>query len=257
LAKLSGMNVSTVLIVVLALGWVISRNLKGRFVATGEGGKAYRLPLVLIVLGVVEFGQTHPAITPVAVLVIGADLLLTAALGAARGYSIQLSTRDGYLYQRGGAPTLLLWALSIAVRVGLEFAAHSLGAGAAASGTVVLTFGVSLVVQAFVLQSRVREDGRPVRPATERRGSGRDGSGNGSGRDGSRLRRDGSGQDGSRLRRDGSRLRRDGSRLGRAARSDERPVADQGWSGDGGRGPVGNGGWDVDGQDTRRIRRSH
>ncbi|HEX4361293.1 MAG TPA: hypothetical protein VH141_27405 [Pseudonocardia sp.] len=237
------MNLSTVLIVVLALGWVISRNLKGRFVATGEGGKAYRLPLVLIVLGVVEFGQAHPAITPVAVLVIGADLLLTAALGAARGYSIQLSTRDGYLYQRGGAPTLLLWALSIAVRVGLEFAAHSLGAGAAASGTVVLTFGVSLVVQAFVLQSRVREDGRPVRPARDRRGSGRDGSRDGSGRDSSG--------------RDGSRLRRDGSRLGRAARSDERPVADQGWSGDGGRGPVGNGGWDVDGQDTRRIRRSH
>ena len=239
------MNLSTVLIVVLALGWVISRNLKGRFVATGEGGKVYRLPLILIVIGVIEFGQAHPAITPVAVLVIGADLLLTAALGAARGYSIQLSTRDGYLYQRGGAPTLLLWALSIAVRVGLEFGAHSLGAGAAASGTVVLTFGVSLVVQAFVLQSRVREDGRPVRPATDRRDSGRNGPGDGSGRDGSRLHRDGSGR------------RRDGSRLGRAARSDGRPVADRGWSGDGGRGPVDNGGWDVDGQDTRRIRRSH
>jgi hypothetical protein len=168
---LSGMNMSTVVIVVLALGWVISRNLKGRFVATD---KPYRLPLILLVIGAVEFGRAHPAITPVAVLVIGADLLLSAALGAARGYSIGLSTRDGYLYQRGGVPTLLLWALSIAVRVGLEIAARGLGAGTAATATVLLTFGISLIVQAFVLQSRVREDGRPVRPSTERRGSRRD-----------------------------------------------------------------------------------
>jgi hypothetical protein len=160
------MNLSTVVIVVLALGWVISRNLRGRFVATD---KPYRLPLILIVLGVIEFGRAHPAITPVAVLVIGADLLLTAALGAARGYSIELSVRGCYLYQRGGVPTLLLWALSIAVRVGLEFAARGIGAGQAASATVVLTFGISLAVQALVLQFRVREDGRPVQPPTDRR----------------------------------------------------------------------------------------
>ncbi|HEX4253340.1 MAG TPA: hypothetical protein VH008_36100 [Pseudonocardia sp.] len=162
------MNLSTVVIVVLALGWVISRNLKGRFVATD---KPYRLPLILIVIGAIEFGQAQPTITPVAVLVIGADLLLTAVFGVARGYSIGLGTRDGYLYQRGGALTLLLWALSIAVRVGLEFVAKGLGAGTAATATVLLTFGISLVVQALVLQNRVREDGRPVRPSTDRRGS--------------------------------------------------------------------------------------
>jgi hypothetical protein len=156
-----GMNLASVVIVVLALAWVISRNLRGRFVAAE---KPYRLPLILLVIGVVQFGQAHPAITPLAVLVLAADLVLTAVLGAARGYSIQLGTRDGFLYQRGGAPTLLLWALSIAVRVGLEIFAHSVGVGAAASATVLLTFSISLIVQALVLRNRVRADGRPVRP---------------------------------------------------------------------------------------------
>ncbi|WP_028936608.1 hypothetical protein [Pseudonocardia spinosispora] len=160
------MNLMSVLGTALVLGWIISRNLKGRFVAAP--GRAYKLPLVLVALGLVEFGEAHPALSPLAVLVIVADLVLTAVLGVARGCSIRLSLRDGYLYQRGGVPTLLLWALSIAVRVGVGLLAASLGVGAAAGATLALTFGISLVVQAMVVQHRVRGDGRPVRPAEGR-----------------------------------------------------------------------------------------
>lgn len=131
--------------------------------------RPYRLPLILLVIGFISASQAHLTAGAATMLVIGADLVLTAVLGAARGYSIQLSSRDGYLYQRGGLPTLALWLLSIAVRLGLELYAHRVGVGVAATSTLTLTFGVSLAVQALVLQTRIRTDGRPVRPADQRR----------------------------------------------------------------------------------------
>ena len=129
------------------------------------------LPLVLVLLGVLESASAHIGWTAVVVGWIAVDLLITAVLAVVRGYAITLSLRDGYLYQRGGVPSLVLWLVSIAARVAVALLAHDTPAGPAVEATLLLTFGVSLAVQSLVLMARVRADGRPLRPGGDRRGT--------------------------------------------------------------------------------------
>jgi hypothetical protein len=104
--------------------------------------------------------------------VVAGDLVLTAGLGAVRGAAIRLSLRDGYLYRRGGALSLVLWAVSIGARALVALLAAGTSAGPATAATLTLSFGVSIAVQYAVLAARVRDDGRPLRPSGDRRGSG-------------------------------------------------------------------------------------
>ncbi|OLT12184.1 hypothetical protein BJF78_25000 [Pseudonocardia sp. CNS-139] len=94
---------------------------------------------------------------------VGVELLVTAALGVARGAAVRLSERDGYLYQRGGWPLVALWIVSIGIRVAPVVLLGG-AAAAATTATLTLSLGVSLAVQSLVLAARVRADGRPLRP---------------------------------------------------------------------------------------------
>lgn len=160
------MSPLSLLLTVAVLVWVVQRQFVGRFVSTR---RSFTLPLVLGVLGVAAIAQAHVAWTAAALGWIALDLVLTVVLGAVRGRATTLSLRDGYLYQRGGVPTLLLWLLSIGVRVLVAVLAHGTSAGPAVEASLLLTFGVSLGVQGLVLLARVRADGRPVAPAGTRR----------------------------------------------------------------------------------------
>ncbi len=157
---------STYLIPVAAVVWIIYRQFVGRFVAQGA---TMVLPLILVVWGLVQAAQADIRWGTLAVLVVAGDLVLTAALGAVRGAAIRLSLREGYLYRRGGVPSLVLWALSIGVRVLIAVLAAGTSAGPATAATLTLGFGVSIAAQYAVLAARVRADGRPVRPAGDRR----------------------------------------------------------------------------------------
>lgn len=156
------MNAEQILIAVLVLGWIVYRQVVGQFASRT---KLTWLPLILIALGVYTVVQTHPTVTAVGTAVIGAELVLTIALGWIRGRAVGLETRDGFLYMRGGAPTLVLWAISIGMRVGIELWAHQIGGATAAlaTTTIALSFGLSLGVQGLVLRHRIRQDGRPLR----------------------------------------------------------------------------------------------
>jgi hypothetical protein len=143
--------------------WVVARQSAGRFV---PARRSLLLPLVLVVVGVGQAG--HVRWTALAVAVVGADVLLTAALGALRGRAIRLTLRDGYLYQRGGWPSVGLWGLTIAVRVLVAWPFLHTSAGPALEATLAASFGVSLAVQFAVFNARVARDGRPIRPARRR-----------------------------------------------------------------------------------------
>ena len=151
-----------IVLVALLVVWVLYRQVTGRFVRSG--GAALRLPLVLSAIGLLSLVQGHPAVTALGVALVAVELLVTAGLGIARGAAVRLEVREGWLYQRGGAPVLVLWLLTIAVRAGMAVLAGALGAGPLVSATLTLSFGVSLLVQAAVLARRVEADGRPVRP---------------------------------------------------------------------------------------------
>ncbi len=150
----------------LAVVWIIYRQFVGRFVTQG---RSLVLPLVLLVWGLVQVVQADVRWGTVAVLVVAGDLVLTAALGAVRGAAIRLSLRDGYLFRRGGGLSLVLWVVSIGARVAVAVLAAGTAAGPAVAATLTLGFGISIAAQYAVLAARVRADGRPVRPAGDRR----------------------------------------------------------------------------------------
>jgi hypothetical protein len=163
------MDIGSYLIPALAIVWIIYRQFVGRFVTTGS---SFVLPLVLVVWGLVQTVQADVRWTLLAVAVVAGDLLLTAALGAVRGAAIRLSLREGYLYRRGGALSLVLWAVSIGARVLVGVLVVGTSAGQATAATLTLGFGVSIGAQYLVLAARVRADGRPLRPSGDRRGAG-------------------------------------------------------------------------------------
>lgn len=128
------------------------------------------LPAILVVLGLEQVVTADVRWGALAVLMVAADLLLAAGLGAVRGAAVRLSLRDGYLYRCGGGLSLALWAVSIGVRVLISVLADGTSAGPAVATTLTLGFGVSIAAQYTVLAARVRADGRPIRPTGDRRG---------------------------------------------------------------------------------------
>jgi hypothetical protein len=153
-------DVASYLVAAALVTWVVARQFAGRWV---PARRSLLLPLVLVVVGVGQAG--HVQWTALAAVVVGADVLLTAGLGVLRGSAIRLTLRDGYLYQRGGWPSVGLWLLTIAVRVGVALPFLHTSAGPALEATLAASFGISLAVQFAVFNARVVRDGRPIRPA--------------------------------------------------------------------------------------------
>jgi membrane protein CcdC involved in cytochrome C biogenesis len=146
----SGNPLVTLVVVALVLVLVVARQFRERPVS----GRQAVVPLVLTAVGLYTLVQAHPAVTALGVVLTAVELVATAGLGVLRGNSVRLFERDGVLMQRGGAPTLVLWVVTIGVRIGLGALAAALGAGALTSATLTLSFGISLLVQALVLQRR-------------------------------------------------------------------------------------------------------
>ncbi len=154
------------LLVAALLGWVIYRQFAGRFV---PDRRRLAMPLVVAALGLQQLVTAHVAFPPLAVALVAGELLLTAALGVLRGAAISLSVRDGRLYQRGGWRSVGLWVVSIAARLLVALPFVHTAAGSALAASLTLSFGVSLAAQYLVFDARVRADGRPIRPGTDRR----------------------------------------------------------------------------------------
>ena len=158
------MDPLSLVITAAVLVWIVHRQFAGRFVASGRG---LVLPLVLIVLGLQQAGGVTWG--AVAIAAVAGELLITAGLGVVRGFAVRLSIQDGYLFQRGGVPALVLWGVSIGVRILVEVFATGTAVGPAVSATLMLSFGVSLAAQGAVIAARAKADGRPIRPSGDRR----------------------------------------------------------------------------------------
>jgi len=158
------MDILSYLVPVALVGWVVARQFAGRYV---PARRSLALPLILVVVGL---GQAaHVPWTTLAVVAVVGDVALTAVLGIVRGYAIRLTVRDGYLFQRGGWLSVGLWVATIAARLAVTLPFAHTSAGPALAATLTATFGVSLAAQYLVFNARVAADGRPVRPAGDRR----------------------------------------------------------------------------------------
>jgi hypothetical protein len=172
------MDLISYAVMALVVVWVLSRQLRGRFV-TARTTRIGVLSLVLVVYGLSQVWSAHLQWDAATAGLVAAELAVSAGFGAARGAAVRLTERDGYLYQQGGWLLVLLWLVTLGFRIGLTplvGAAHA----AATNATVMISLAVTLVAQYAVLQARVRADGRPVLP---------DGSDRRAARAGSRLER--------------------------------------------------------------------
>lgn len=123
----------------------------------------FLVPLVLAVVGITSLAHIASSGVHVTLVDIG-TLVLAAALGALlaipRGFTIKLWRQNGVLWMKGTGWTLMWWVLTFGLR-----AVVSLGAGlvfghqyssAFASASIPLMVGISLGLQALIVEWRGR-----------------------------------------------------------------------------------------------------
>lgn len=157
------MSDTQIVVVAALVVWMIVK----RFAGSPVGAPSLLLPIGLTAYGLYEMRGTH--FGAVDVVLLAAELVVGIVAGALRGVTIKLFPRDGHLWQRYGVATLVVWLAMIALRFAFGYAAHGLGASLPAGAAVMATFGVSILVETFVVQRRAAATGVPVLPVPARR----------------------------------------------------------------------------------------
>jgi hypothetical protein len=131
----------------------------------GQPLRAGRLMIGAFV--VMVFGlQALPGLgfEPAAMAVLGVEALVGIGVGAARGATVAIYERDGYLWYRYRPLTVVVWLLTILLRVGMVAAAAVVGVSLPATGAVLVVLGVSLLAESAVVALRARRTGVPYAP---------------------------------------------------------------------------------------------
>lgn len=127
---------------VLIAVFIIYRQLAPRQIRSG--GRLAILPVLLTGYGLYSMLQTPPAGGD-AYLLLAGQLVISAVAGVVRGLTIKFYVNaEGVPMQRGTWLTIVVWLAYIALRVGSYFVA----AGALGTPEILLSIGVTLLVQA-------------------------------------------------------------------------------------------------------------
>jgi len=154
-----------VVIAAFVIWRVVIRQLRG---STLSLRSLWLVPGILLVIGLVDTVPALPGSSGTEIGLLVADLAVLVVLGVLRGNSVAVSQRAGFAFQKGGATTLVLWIVTIAVRVGFIVLGTGMhAAGALTSASIWLTVGLSIGVQNAVIFLRVQKLGLPV--AADRR----------------------------------------------------------------------------------------
>jgi hypothetical protein len=172
----STQNLEYLIVVVAILAWIIYRQLTWQVVNVS---RLWRMPAILAVIGVVILLQTKSvaSVTPLALAILGGELLLTLAIGTAMGFLARFRSRPQratdvrggrnsvgvvdptvtVIESRTGGVGAALWIVLIAVRVGLEFvvARYFPSAFRASTGTILLVLAANRAARAFVIGYRL------------------------------------------------------------------------------------------------------
>lgn len=154
-----------VAIAVFVLWRVVLKQLAG---STLSVRSLWLIPVVLLVIGGSSTLNALPDAGGTEIALLVADLVVLTVLGVIRGGSVALSTRDGLAFQKGTALTLILWLVTIGVRIGFGVLGSQLDAsGPLTSASIWLSVGLSIGIQNAVIYARVRKLGLAV--AADRR----------------------------------------------------------------------------------------
>ncbi|GAB3001667.1 DUF1453 family protein [Amycolatopsis acidiphila] len=147
-------------IAALVIWRVVFRQLRGSTI-TVRG--LIIIPGILLVLGLENCARALPKATGGEIALLAVDLAVLLVLGVARAASAHLDVRDGYAFQKGTTLTLVLWLVTIAIRIGFGVAGARTGlAGPLTSSSVLLSMGLSIGVQNVLVYSRARRRELPI-----------------------------------------------------------------------------------------------
>jgi len=150
--------VDLVVLVLAAVGYVLASRIAGQPVNIR---RLLVLPGVLTAMGLLQLsGAVTAGLRPQDLGLLAVGLAAAAGLGVARGATVTVAVRDGRPWLRYRAVTLVLWAATVAVRVGLSVLAHAAGATVAGSGpALLLSAGVTLLAEGAVVAHRALQPG--------------------------------------------------------------------------------------------------
>lgn len=147
-------------IAVLVVWRVVFRQLRGSTI-TVRGLALF--PGILLVLGIYNIAQALPRAAGSGLGLLGADLAVLLILGVARGGSTHLGLRNGVAFQKGTTLTLVLWVVTIAVRIGFAVVGARLHTGGTlTSASILLSMGLSIGVQNVIIFTRARRGQLPI-----------------------------------------------------------------------------------------------
>jgi hypothetical protein len=143
----------TVVVAIVAVTYILWSRTQGRLFNLR---RMVLLPAVLIVIGITGLtGSAAVHFGPKDVAFLVASVGISAVLGAVRGGTIELFSRQGALWQRYTRWTVLLWIALIVTRLVMIGVASSAGASAGGgTNSLLLTLGISLLAEAGVVGTR-------------------------------------------------------------------------------------------------------
>jgi hypothetical protein len=155
-------SVAQAVLIAAVVIFVIVRRFAGRPLTA----RFLLVPVGLTVWGAYQLHGHRVSALDLGFLVISA--IVGLALGVARGSTIQIYRRGGHLWQRYRPATLAVWVLTVLVRIGLSAGGHGVGVDLDTDSSLLLTFGISLIVEGAVVALRAGRTGVPFAPSRRR-----------------------------------------------------------------------------------------
>ena len=145
------------LVIVAVVALIIARRIRGRKV----WGPRQAIVVAVLVLygGALVLSAAHTArpgrLTGPDLTVLTVSALVSLVLGAVRGATVAYDEREGTLYSRYVPLTVVLWFVTLAIRIGIDAGASRVGAsGTVAGAGLLMMFGISLAGETIVVKAR-------------------------------------------------------------------------------------------------------
>lgn len=151
LRSVTAMNIATIALVVLLVGYLLVRRMTGQLM---EARRMLVLPAILALVGLASLNSTDLSATAIGFLLLGC--IVGIVLGVIRGYTVRITERDGTVWMRYSVASIGLWIAAIAVRIlliPLEVAIDPTAASAAGQATM-LAVGIGFLAESVAVLYR-------------------------------------------------------------------------------------------------------
>ena len=153
-----------ILVGVLVLVRVIGRQVTGSLVTQKS---LFLMPAILLGVGVLSLSSVVHTATTGELAFLALEGVVLIGLGLARGASIRLTPTAEGPFQKGTAATLVLWLLTIGLRIGTSVAAAALWPhSTVGQASIAVTIGLTIAAQNAMVYRRALAMGVPL--ATQR-----------------------------------------------------------------------------------------